>query len=159
MKFTEFSKWKLWEKREELGGLDYPGVYTLAISIKDLADEPFSLIEEIKYFGMTNQNRDGLRGRLNQFHNTIIGKIGHGGAERFLFKYKNHSALKEKLFVSINFVECNVNSSKPEDLCRMGEVANFEYICFAEYAKKFRRLPEFNDKKMSPKRKKVNKRM
>ncbi|HHT9138061.1 MAG TPA: hypothetical protein ACFYEK_12580 [Candidatus Wunengus sp. YC60] len=158
MELVDFSKWKIWERREELDGLDYPGVYALAVSIKNITDRPFSLIKEIKYFGMTNQNKDGLRGRLNQFQNTIIGKIGHGGAERFLFKYKNYNALKKRLFVSVNFTECDVNSYKPEDLCRMGGVANFEYICFAEYAKKFGRLPEFNDKKLSSKAKKEIKR-
>ncbi len=153
MKLTNFSKWKPTEKREELDGLDYPGVYALAISSESLLNKPFSLIKQIVYFGMTNSG-NGLRGRLNQFHNTIIGKIGHGGAERFLFKYKNYYILKKKLFVSVNFAECDVISNKPEDLCRMGDVANFEYICFAEYAKKFGRLPEFNDKKLSPKKKK-----
>lgn len=152
MRLANFSKWKPWEKREELDGLGYPGVYALAISSRNLSNKLFSLTEEIAYFGMTNSG-NGLQGRLNQFHNTIIGKIGHGGAERFLFKHKNYNALKEKLFVSVNFAECDVSSSKPEDLCRMGDVASFEYICFAEYAKKFGRLPEFNDKKLSPKRK------
>lgn len=155
MNFSNFSKWKSWEKREELDSLEYPGVYALAISSKGLLNKPFSLIEEIVYFGMTN-SRDGLRGRLNQFHNTITGKIGHGGAERFLFKYKNYESFKEKLFVSANFLRCDVNSNKPGDLRKMGSVANFEYVCFAEYAQKFRRLPEFNDKKVSPKRRTKN---
>ncbi|MDP2652588.1 MAG: hypothetical protein Q8Q08_00995 [Candidatus Omnitrophota bacterium] len=103
---------------------------------------------------MTN-SRNGLRGRLNQFHNTIVGKIGHGGAERFLFKYKNHDALEKILFVSVNFMKCDVSSADPEDLRKMGDVASFEYACFAEYAKRFGRLPEFNDKKASPKRKRM----
>lgn len=153
MKLTNFSKWKAWEKREELEGLDCPGVYALAVSSTDLSGKLFSLIDKIVYFGMTNQNKDGLEGRLNQFHNTIIGKVGHGGAERFLFKYKSYDVLKNRLFVSVNFVKCDVNSCKPEDLRKMGDVANFEYTCFAAYAKKFGKLPEFNNKKLSPKRK------
>ena len=34
----------------------------------------------------------------------------------------------------------------------MGEVVEHEYICFAEYVKKFKMQPEFNDKKRSPKK-------
>jgi len=38
------------------------------------------------------------------------------------------------------------------DLRKMGEVAMAEYECFARFAEKFGRVPEFNDKKRSPKR-------
>jgi hypothetical protein len=34
----------------------------------------------------------------------------------------------------------------------MGEVAKYEYECFALFAEKFGHLPEFNDKKRSPKK-------
>lgn len=33
----------------------------------------------------------------------------------------------------------------------MGEIARLEYECFAVYVEKFDQLPEFNDKKLSPK--------
>ncbi len=33
----------------------------------------------------------------------------------------------------------------------MGEVAKFEYICFAYFVEVFGELPEFNNKKESPK--------
>ena len=33
----------------------------------------------------------------------------------------------------------------------MGDVARFEYLCLAEYVEKFGVLPEFNNKKDSPK--------
>lgn len=150
MRFNSFSKWKKWDKREDFNGLDYPGVYALAISAKDLSGKPFSLIKQIVYFGMTNSG-NGLRGRLKQFDNTIAGKIGHGGAERFMHKW-SRTTLKKRLYVSINFIKCDVRSNKPQDLLKMGDVARFEYTCFAAYTKKFREgLPEFNDKKRSPK--------
>jgi hypothetical protein len=33
----------------------------------------------------------------------------------------------------------------------MGNVARFEYLCFAEFAERFGRLPRFNDKANAPK--------
>lgn len=152
IKMSNFSKWKKWANRNELNNLQYPGVYSLAITSQNLSNKPFSLIKEIAYFGMTNSSY-GIEGRLNQFENTIIGKTGHGGAERFLTKYPNYKTLIKKLYVSINCIECDVKSNTPPELRKMGEIANFEYICFAEYMKEFGCLPKFNDKKKSPKRK------
>lgn len=48
--------------------------------------------------------------------------------------------------------KCDVNSNTVEDLLIMGKVAEYEYICFAEYRKRFGILPEFNNKKLSPKK-------
>ena len=62
--------------------MGYPGVYALAVSEKDISDKKFDWVEEIIYFGMTNSG-GGLRARLKQFDNTIIGKEGHGGGEVF----------------------------------------------------------------------------
>ncbi len=153
MKISNFSKWQKWDQRDKLDGLKYPGVYALAISSKNLSNTSFLLIENIVYFGMTNSIQ-GLKGRLRQFETTI--KAGanslHGGAERFRFKYPSYDELTKKLYVSVNYINCNVKSNKPEDLYKMGEVANFEYICLAEYVRNFGHLPKFNDKKKSPKK-------
>jgi len=156
IKISDFSKWKHWSQRSELDRLEYPGVYGLAISSDNISNAPFSLIEEIVYFGMTN-SINGLWGRLRQFDNTIkTGKHGlHGGAEKFRFKHPSYEELIENLYVAVNPIECDVKSNKFEDLHKMGEIAYFEYICLAEYAKKFGRLPEFNDKQKSPKKKKL----
>jgi hypothetical protein len=113
---------------------------------------PFSLIKEIEYFGMTNQNRHGLMGRLNQFDNVINGKEGHGGAKRFLNYYKNQKNWIENLYVSVNYIECDVKTLSPSDLRKMGEIAKFEYICNAEYYVAFKTLPKFHHKLMSPKK-------
>lgn len=92
---------------------------------------------KVEFFGMTN-SIGGLKSRLKQFDNTIIGKSGHGGAERFLFKYKHHNIRSKKILVSICPVECIVKSNNPKDLLMMSEVAWLEYCCFAQYAKKLR---------------------
>ena len=99
---------------------------------------------------MTN-SRGGLRSRLKQFDNAVNWKEGHGGASRVRYKYKEYSELVPNLYVSVCSVKCNVKYNTPLDLRLMGEVAKFEYECLARFVEKFGRLPEFNDKKRSPK--------
>lgn len=148
---TLFSTWTKWSKRNELLKLQYPGIYAIALSKKDISGESFSWRSEIIYIGMTN-SKGGLKSRLGQFENTIIGKEGHGGAHRVRFKHPNYSKLVSTLYVSICPFECNVQSNDPIDLRIMGEVAKFEYECFALFVEHFGALPEFNDKKRSPKK-------
>lgn len=145
-----FSQWIKWKDRNSLSGIIYPGIYCIAISETDLSEQDFEWISKITYVGMTN-SKEGLRGRLKQFDNTIIGKTGHGGADRFRLKYENYKDLVDKLYVSVCSFECDVKSNAPKDLRIMGEVAKLEYDCFAGYVEKFGKLPEFNDKKKSPK--------
>ena len=145
-----FSKWFKWAERDQLPGLKYPGVYILAISSSNIAGQSFKWSSDVKYIGMTN-SQGGLKSRLRQFDNTIRGKEGHGGACRFRYKYKQYEPLAKKLYVCACPIECDVKSFAPKDLRAMGEVAKLEYVCFAEYAKRFKSLPEFNDKKHSPK--------
>jgi len=147
---NDFSSWFPWTSRNKIMGVKNPGIYILAISGKDLSNQPFSWREEIIYIGMTNSSA-GLKGRLQQFDNTINGKTGHGGADRVRFKYEGYEELSKRLFVSVMPVFCNVKSNHPDDLLKMGDVAKLEYVCFAEYASKFGHLPQFNDKKNSPK--------
>jgi hypothetical protein len=52
----------------------------LAYTTRNIAGKHFSWRKEIIYVGMTNAIA-GLKGRLKQFDNTILGKIGHGGAD------------------------------------------------------------------------------
>jgi hypothetical protein len=145
-----FSHWSRWKDRHSLQDIGYPGVYALAVSSTDLYDTEFDWNKEIMYFGMTNSG-GGLKSRLSQFDNTIKGKEGHGGGERFRFEYRNYEQLVKKLFVSVYPVKCDINSNKHEDLIKMGEVAYLEYYCFAEYVQLYRHLPKFNDKKNAPK--------
>ena len=122
-----FSKWTRWKNRPSLDDMGYPGVYALAVSEKDISDKKFDWVEEIIYFGMTNSG-GGLRARLKQFDNTIIGKEGHGGGERVRFEYRNYDELVNNLFVSVCPVKCNIKSNKPDDLLKMGEVATWNII-------------------------------
>jgi hypothetical protein len=146
-----FSNWTRWRDRDQLPGIKFPGVYVIVLSDKDIASTPFTWCKEIIYIGMTN-SKGGLKSRLQQFENTINGKEGHGGAVRVRFKHRDYNALVSKLFVSVSHTECDVTSNKPSDLRLMGNVAQQEFECFASFAEMFGRLPEFNDKKNSPKK-------
>ena len=154
MDSQRFSPWRAWLARESFAQLRFPGVYALALTIDDLSDQAFSWLPQIVYFGMTNSIA-GLKGRLKQFDNTIIGKTGHGGAERFRHDFPQASELYPRLYVAVLPFECNVTSNSPEDLITMGNVAKAEYECFARFSKLFGQLPKYNDKKNSPKFKKA----
>jgi hypothetical protein len=147
----KFSDWIEWPDRNKLANLQYPGIYAIAYSKHNINNNCFDWIEEIVYIGMTNA-KDGLRSRLKQFDNTIIGKEGHGGAKRVRYKYKDYDDLIKHLYVAVYPFKCDVTSIKEKDLRIMGKVVECEYICFAEYIKRFGILPEFNDKKRSPKK-------
>ncbi len=145
-----FSNWVKWGNRDKLTNVKLPGVYCIAVSKDNLENSAFSWIEEIEYIGMTNAI-SGLKGRLKQFDNTIKGKTGHGGADRFKYKYENYDEVVNDIYVAMDAFDCDVTSNKPHDLIMMGDVARQEYVCFAEYVKRFKKLPRFNDKKKSKK--------
>ena len=147
-----FSKWVKFDQRDELRDTRCPGVYAIAVSIKNIAGTPFRWTREIRYFGFTNAV-SGLRGRLEQFNNTLRDKSGpgHGGAQRFINKYRNGNALAKRLYVAVCPFECNVSTNRPHDLRVMGDVVRREYVAFAKYVTLFGSLPEFNDKEKSPK--------
>ena len=105
---------------------------------------------------MTN-SKGGLKSRLQQFDNTIYGKTGHGGADRFRYKYQNYQDIVNKLYVSVCTFVCDVESNEAKDWRIMGEVAQLEYKCIAKYIEIFHELPEFNDKKKSVKYSLTNK--
>jgi hypothetical protein len=144
-----FSAWMSWNERNSHPQIASPGVYAVA-----RFDRPptarFTLCDDVIYFGMTN-SKGGLRYRLKQFDRTISGHLEHGGADRVLHAYPSYSRLVPKLYVAVAPFPCDVTSNEPQDLCTMGDVARFEYLCFAAYARKFGRLPRFNDKLGSPK--------
>ncbi|TSA58404.1 MAG: hypothetical protein D4R39_00670 [Methylophilaceae bacterium] len=56
----------------------------------------------------------------------------------------NYDELVGDLYLAVCPFECEVKSKKPEDLRIMGEVAKFEYMCFACYVEEYGELPEFN---------------
>src|SRR5262249_10053898 len=151
-----FSNWVKLDQRDELRNLNYPGVYAIAISPRNIAGAQFRWIKEISYFGFTNAV-GGLRGRLNQFNNTLRDKSGpgHGGAQRFRRKYRDGNALAKKLYLAVCPFKCDVSSNRPKDLRVMGEVVRGEYLAFAKYVTLFGSLREFNDKEKSPKQQKL----
>lgn len=146
-----FSNWEKWINRNNLTRLQYPGVYAIALSETNLSGTPFSWCLEIIYFGMTNA-KGGLMSRLQQFDDTLKGGNTHGGAHRVRFKHNDYSSLIPRLYVSVYPHECNVQSNDPANLRAMGDVVKYEYECFALFVEKFGQLPEFNDKKRSPKK-------
>lgn len=145
-----FSEWFSWINRESAVEIRSPGIYVCAVSNNDISNNQFSWLPEVMYIGMTNSIA-GLKGRLKQFDNTIIGKRGHGGADRVRYKYQDYQELKNKLYVAVAPFKCDVKSNNPRDLRVMGEVTKFEYDCFAHFVELFEILPEFNNKKQSPK--------
>jgi hypothetical protein len=122
----------------------------LAISENDISGRDFSMTENIVYIGMTNSNT-GLKGRLQQFDDTIRWKTGHGGAMRVRKKHRSYEMLCKKLYVSVRVFSCNPREDSQEVLRIKGLVAQDEYNLWADFFAKFGRLPEFNDKKKSPK--------
>lgn len=146
-----FSLWLPWVERRDIPKKNCPGVYIAALSERSLAGKPFSWRKEIIYIGMTN-SVGGLIGRLGHFDDTISGKkLRHGGADRVRFRHRKYDILAPRLYVSVASFDCDVESKLPDDLRKMGKVLEFEFLCFAEYAEKFGKLPEFNDMKASPK--------
>jgi hypothetical protein len=150
MENFSFSKWVHFDERKKLEQLEYPGIYAIAYSKKDISGEDFSYREEIVYIGMTNSQK-GLRGRLSQFNTTIKGNIekepSHNPAGRARIALdREDKDWKRKLYVSVMSMPCNVTSNSPDDLTCMGDVAKQEYVCFAEYVKLYKKLPRFNGK-------------
>ena len=146
-----FTNWAKWTNRNELQRIQLPGVYAIALSNKDISGNTFSWRREVIYVGMTNA-KGGLKSRLQQFDNTIKGGDGHGGAQRVRYKHPDHMKLIPSLYISVCPRKCNVLSNNPIDLRIMGEIAQQEYDCLAQFVEMFSCLPEFNDKKRSPKK-------
>jgi hypothetical protein len=146
-----FCAWYCWNQRRDLPRSSYPGVYAIARTRQDIATHAFALREEIIYFGMTNASY-GLKGRLQQFDNTISGaRLAHGGADRVRHAYPCYSRLAPRLFVSIAPFVCDPTSELPRDLRKMGDVARFEYLCIAAFVERYGKVPRFNDKASAPK--------
>lgn len=151
---SNFTNWVKWEDRNKLEGVNYPGIYCIAVSDKTLNE--FSFIPELEYIGMTN-SKGGLRSRLRQFDATIKKiRTHHGGADRFLFEYENYEEIKDNIYVAVRSFKCNTKSPTPNDLRVMGDVAKCEWDCWAICIEKTGGYPKFNDKKIAPKHSLMN---
>lgn len=146
MNKLNFSCWSKWDNRiSQLDNLQYPGIYVLRISKKNLEGHPFDWASDIKYFGMTISIH-GLNGRLNQFNNSLRDKKGggHGGAERFRNDYQDGEKLAKILYVAVCPFKRHGKDTTVENLLVHGRVAMAEYTAFAEYFKRFDELPKYN---------------
>ncbi len=144
----QFSKWMLWEKRNDYSYKRYPGIYLISITSKNLAGR-YPSLKDVSYIGMTNSN-GGLTGRWKQLDNSINGKSGHSGGitmKNSLGLYKNWKK-KFKLFVVACPVKCETKKSKrsAKDLILMGHVAYLEYEALARYKRLTGKEPKFNKK-------------
>jgi hypothetical protein len=151
MREPRFSAWSRWEARGKLSDVGSPGIYVVAVHERDLSGESFSWLNSVVYVGMTN-SVGGIASRLRQFDGTISGKRNlHGGADRFRLEHRSYSKLLPQLFVAIAPYPCDPSSNKPADLRIMGDVAKCELECLARFVEAHGHLPQFNDKKASPK--------
>ncbi|MDV5862200.1 hypothetical protein QM298_15095 [Pseudomonas mendocina] len=153
MASQQFSTWRKWSDKDKYEGIQYPGIYVIAISTSDISGQEFKYLDQIVYVGMTNSVA-GLKGRLKQFDNTISQTHWqHGGADRLLYENQNYERLVKKLYVSTAHWECNPKNPKASDLLLMGEVAKAEYETLAKCLRHrpCRQIPKYNDKKNSPK--------
>lgn len=142
-----FSCWTKWDNRIlQLDNLQYPGIYALQISNKNLEGHPFVWAKGIKYFGMTI-SKPGLKGRLNQFNISLRDKKGggHGGAERFRNDYKDGERLAKILYVAVCPFKRQGNNTTAKNLLVHGNVVRAEYTALAEYFKIFSELPKYNN--------------
>ncbi len=146
----DFSNWRSWTERGDHVDISLPGVYAIALTGESLAGHSFSWRKDIISIGMTNAVA-GLKGRLKQFDNTMVGKRGHGGADRVRFKHRDYRAFCKQAYVAVASFQCDPASNVPKDLRIMGNVTRFEYWCFAHFVEQFGELPEFNNKKEAPK--------
>ena len=130
---------------------NYPGVYLLAYTDKDLKGEDIDLTD-IFYVGMSN-SRGGVKQRLKQFINGIEKDVPHSAGKRFREEYTNgipFSRMKPQktFFVASISIPCVVEKAKrtPKDLRKMGEVARLEYYVLAHIKEALKREPELNKK-------------
>ena len=78
-----FSNWCAWTDRQDITGINEPGVYAIARRAKRGA-RPDLCSKKIIYVGYTEQT---LRGRLNAFNRASKGRGGHAGGNSFFRKH------------------------------------------------------------------------
>ena len=142
----KFSRWIKWENRSKFTNRQWPGVYILAITNKNLENKKPNF-RDVVYIGMTNSH-GGLISRWNQFDNSIHNKPGHSGGKTVFRDLGNYKNWKRKLFVCALPVKCNVFKDKrtPEDLIQMGWIAFLEYEALSKYKKLIGKEPKYNTK-------------
>ncbi len=145
---------KTWIKLEDYKSLNdsqYPGVYILAYSDKNLEKKQIK-IEDIFYVGMSN-SLGGVKQRLFQFISGIERSYGHSAGNRFFQDYSKGKSFavanhRKKFFVASLSLSCKVHKDErtAEDLRKMGEVTKFEYEVLAYIKERIGKEPELNKK-------------
>jgi len=145
-----FCNWHKWKDRSQIENSEFPGVYMISITNKNLKGKPN--YNDVSYIGMTNLQK--LKSRWTQFDNSIRGKKWHSGGIRVYNEFGNYDSWKENLFVCAMPIKCNPKKAMrtPEDLRLMGECAYLEYEAIARFKEKAKRSkrkleePEYNKK-------------
>lgn len=140
----KLSSWYKWENRSDYDMKNFPGIYFLAITTKNLEGTKPKWCDVV-YIGMTN-SKGGLASRWQQFANSINGKEGHSGGKTIFADLGNYKKWRKNLYVSAMGINCNVATQKPDDYKKMGWIAFLEYDAFAEYAKTIGGHPKYNKK-------------
>lgn len=142
-----FSKWYSWKNRLEYPLHNYPGLYLIAISEKNLNGKN-SKLEDADYIGKT-VSKGGLKKRWYQFNQTIRGKEGHSGGKTILKSFgKTYEQWgnENQLFVAgFGLDSINLNQYTSEsNLIIFGQIAYLEYYAFSKYFKFHGKLPKFH---------------
>lgn len=140
----KFSRWHAWENRQNIAGCEYPGVYLVAITRRNLAGAAVEW-KDVAYIGMT-KSKGGLKARWSQFQNSIQGRDGHSGGWAIYNDLGNYAQWKQKLFVAAMSVKCDPREQAPTDLKRMGWVSYLEYEAFSLFCRRFPKIgkPRYN---------------
>lgn len=141
----KFTPWVRFDDRKNLPNTQYPGIYAFAISENSLAGREFGLSEKIVLLGVTFK-KAGIKGRLEQFNNSIRGKSGIGdkAARRMRREYKDGEELAKRLYVSICHIKCDVTALSREDIGTIYEGARAAYLALEEFHKRYNRHPKYN---------------
>ena len=136
--------------------LQYPGVYLLAYSNKNLEGRRINVKKnEVFYVGMSN-SLGGVGQRLKQFEYAIKNGKRHAGGNTFFWDKKymggkpyDESKTRKKFFVATLSIECEVRKEdrKKKHLRKMGHVACLELYVMAHIKEETKgEEPELNKK-------------
>jgi len=145
-------KWKpLLENYKDIEDGNYPGIYLLAFTDKNL-DGEIVKPSDIYYVGMSNA-RKGLTSRVKQFLNGIEKNGSHSAGMRFFKENSNGIAFSEcnhlgKFYIVSSTFKCNVHklTRTPSDLRIMGDICRLEYQIIAHIKELTNAEPKLNKK-------------
>jgi len=145
-------KWKpLLENYKDIEDGNYPGIYLLAFTDKNL-DGEIVKPSDIFYIGMSNA-RKGLTSRVKQFLNGIEKNGSHSAGMRFYKENSKGIAFSEcshlsKFYIASSTFKCDVNklTRTPSDLRIMGDICKLEYHLLAHIKEVTNAEPKLNKK-------------